>query len=291
MKKTVLLLLLFLSLLPISASYYSSNELGQKKSLLSSFSKDGWVLEIEGNGEVLYKDGSEVKRKSTSGLVTKEIEGEREETVVRNENGLIERRIIEAGGRREEYNYFYSGTLLSGYNYSLDSVLVERIEYITTEDGLLLYYSVKDKGVYITESYLVGDDGRKIALSLSPDEGETVTIESGDGGYTEIRGGVEYTYDNNGRLIKEKGGTLIEYSYSSDGILSEKRETKDDGVYVTLYGEMETLSFYSPDGAKISERTTRDDGSIEERRFINGRAEYVFIYDKDGRRLMEAYKL
>lgn len=292
MKRASVILFLFTIILPLSASFYSSNALGQKKELIASLDQSGWVLETKENEEILYHDGNEVKRKTVSGRVTVLSEGGREETIIRNEEGLIERRIITEDGKKEEYNYFYSGSLLTSYNYSLDSELVEKVEYITTDEGLLLYYRVKDRGVYITQRYFVDSSGRKVSILSSPGENEIITKETPDGGYIESSSGREYTYDKNGRIVKEKGGeTLIEYSYNEDGTLEERKETTGERIIVTEYGEREVISTYTTDGVKISERTERDDGTIEEKRYIDGEARYYFLYDRDGRRLMEAGRL
>lgn len=293
MKRASVLLFLILLFVPLFSAVYSSNELAQKKDELESVPSSGWAVEVNGNEETLYRDGTVVKTTTTTSLTTTIKEGEREESIIRNDEGLIERRIIRDGEESEEYNYFYSDNVLTGYNYSLDSTLIEKVEYITDEDGLLLYYRVKDKGVYITNEAAVNEDGRKVSLLSSKGREETtITRESEDGGYIETRGGVEYTYDNNGRLVKEESdSSLIEYTYSDDGTLIRKKETGEGGVYVTEYGERETVSFFKEDGTKVYDRFTRDDGTIEETRYVNGKAEYLFIYDRDGRRIMEARAL
>lgn len=292
MKRASVLLFLILLFVPLFSAVYSSNELGQKKEKIESVPTSGWATEVNENEEILYRDGIVVKKITTTSLTTTIKEGEREESIIRNEEGLIERRIIRDGERSEEYNYFYSGNILTGYNYSLDATLIEKVEYITDEDGLLLCYRVKDKGVYITNEAAVNEDGRKVALLSSNGREETITRESEDGGYIETRGGVEYTYNNNGRLVKEEsGGNLIEYTYSDDGTLIRKKETGEDGVYITDYGEREVVSFFREDATKVYERFTRDDGTIEETRYVNGKAKYLFVYDRDGRRIMEARAL
>lgn len=292
MKRASVLLFLILLFVPLFCAVFSSNELGQKKEEIESVPASGWAVEVNGNEETLYRDGRVVKKTTTTSLTTTIEEGEREESIIRNEEGLIERRIIKDGEKSEEYNYFYSGNILTGYNYSLDAALIEKVEYITDEDGLLLYYRVKDKGVYITNEAAVNEDGRKVSLLSSKGREETITRESEDGGYIETRGGVEYTYDNNGRLVKEESEDILtEYTYSDDGTLIRKKESGDGGVYVTEYGGRETVSYFKEDGTKVYERYTRDDGTIEETRYVNGKAEYLFIYDRDGRRIMEARAL
>lgn len=279
--------MLLLPLLSVSAEYFSSNELGQKKSAAVSIPDDEWVLSVDGDKETLYHNGEVYFEKiyTSSGWTLKKAESE--EKVIKNSDGNTERRIITTPGGTEEYNYIYAGTLLKGYNYSLNGTLLERVDYVTTGDGTLLYYSLKDEGVYLTDRYFV-TGGEKTAYEDSP----SVTTKTEDG-YAETDGDGTRYYDNNGRLIKEEaGGEVTAYTYSDDGILIEKSVERDDGTSVTYYEEEgERVRRYSSSGVLLSERRLLEDGTTEERRFIDGVAKYVFIYDTDGKRIKEAYAL
>ena len=283
--------ILFLSL-GLSASYYVSNELGQKKGNASSYDSAEWVLDERGNTEILYHSGVKYFEKTTTSSGWTKTTPDGEERVYLNSDGNIERRITEKDSSREEYNYIYSGTLLKGYNFSLDGELLYKVEYTTTSDGILLYYREKDEGVYITDEWFVFENGERMEVGSFKAE-SIISNATEDGGYEETENGVTRRYDANGRLVSEKSDSIdITYTYSEDGRVEEKRENRSDGVYVTTYeNEGEVLSRYSQGGVKISERRALSDGTIEERRFVDGKAKYVFIYDSDGKRIKEAYAL
>ncbi len=294
MKRAVFLVLpLILFLLPLSAGYYSSNALGQKKGSVSSIAESEWVLDVNGNEEILYHNGEEYSRKtySSSGW-TKKSPG-REETVIKNNSGNVERRIIVTSSGTEEYNYLYNNNVLTGYNYSLNGELVEKVEYVTTSDGILLYYRLKDEGVYLTDRYFVYEGGERVSIGAKEEDVPLLSSTSDDGGYSETVGERTFYYDSNGRLVREEEReTEITYSYNEDGTLSEKSETGTDGKTVTAYTpDGIVIRRYTDEDVLLSERQTREDGTIEERRFVGGEARYVFIYDADGKRIKEAYAL
>ncbi len=293
MKKALLFLSLLSFTLPLFSEWYSSNELGQKKGEIDGLSSSGWVLYEDGENTILYHDGSEIKRKeyTPSGWMVRR--GDETETVILSSDGRIERRIIENSLGRGEYNYFYSGFLLSGYNYALNGTLVERVDYTTTTEGDLLYYKVLDEGVYLSDNYFVYDGGERLDIAVFEREETLERTKTESGGYSEMRGETLYEYDSDGRLIREENSSIkITYTYLDDGTLSQKREEKEDGVYVTAYTDGEEgVSYYNRDGDKVYQRRTLSDGSVEETRFINNSARYVFIYDRDGRRIKEAYSL
>ena len=292
MKRVLSLLILIFLSLSLSASYYVSNALAQKKGSAESVTSSEWILEVNGNAEILYHDGTEYSRKTVSSSGWTRTRDGGEERVWLNSDGNIERKIIHSGDVTVEYNYIYSGTLLRGYNYSQNGELLYKVEYVTTSDGVLLYYREKDEGVYITDDWFVYENGERMEVG-SFDTASVISTPTEDGGYEEVSDGVTRRYDRNGRLVSEKGDAVdITYSYLDNGTLAERKETKSDGIYITTYtdGE-EVLSRYSSSGVKISERRTLEDGSVEERRFVDGEARYVFIYDSDGRRIKEAYAL
>lgn len=282
-----------LFILPLSAQYYSSNALGQKKGSILTLYESEWVLDVNGSEEILYHNGEEYSRKtySSSGWTRKS--PDKEETVIENSSGNVERRIIVTDQHNEEYNYLYNGNVLTGYNYSLDGVLTEKVEYVTTSDGILLYYRTKDEGVYLTDRYFVYEGGDRVSIGAFESDMLLLSSTSEDGGYSETDGEKKSYYDSNGRLVKEeKGETIITYFYNEDGTLSEKSETSGEGKNVTTYTpEGMVIRSYSDKGVLLSERRTMEDGTVEEKRFVNGEAKYIFIYDVDGKRIKEAYAL
>ncbi len=288
MKRVVFILLLVLSAAGLYASYYVSNALGQKKESIDAYNSSEWVLDERGNTSVLYHNGEKYSEKTTSSDGWTKREGDREEKVYLDSAGNIARRTITKPDSTEEYNYIYSGTLLKGYNYSLDGDLIYKVEYITTSDGTLLYYREKDEGIYITDEWFVFDSGERMEIG-SFELDDIVSTPTDDGGYEEGSDGIRRRYDGNGRLISEKtDSSEISYTYSEDGSLIEKRETREDGIYVER-GDVVTRLDSS--GTIISERRPLSDGTIEEKRYVDGEPLYVFIYDSDGKRIREAYAL
>ena len=294
LKRPLVLISILLSVsLSLCSSCYLSNELGQKKGGASSLEDGEWILLVNGNTETLYHRGEEFSRKTTFSYGWTKTTGDREEKVYRNSDGNIERRIFTSGdGSTEEYNYLYSGTLLTGYNHSIDGELIEKVEYMTTSSGSLLYYRVKDEGIYISDDYFVYEGGDSVALGAFSYSNDIVSEAVDGGGDIERENGREHEYDSSGRLVREKtGSSEITYTYLMDGTLSEKREAGEDGTYVTTYTDGEVLSYYNAAGVKISERRVLEDGTTEEKRFVNGEAKYIFIYDIDGKRIKEARAL
>lgn len=292
MKRVFSILLLVLIATGLSASYYVSNALGQKKESAASYNAGEWVLDERGSISVLYHNGVKYSEKSTSADGWTKREEGREEKVYTDSSGNITRRIITTSAGKEEYNYIYSGSLLKGYNYSLDDTLQYKVEYITTSDGDLLYYREKDEGVYITDGWFVFESGERMETGSFETE-NIVSTSTEDGGYEEREGGTVRRYDSRGRLISEKtASSETTYTYSEDGSLVEKRETREDGIYITRFENgYDVVTRLGTDGTVISERRTLFDGTIEERRFVDGRAKYVFIYDSNGSRIKEAYAL
>ena len=290
MKRALFFVVFFLfSLVSLFATSYISNELAQKKEEAEE-NKKGWVLVEDEKTETLYYNGDVVETKiTTESLITKK-RGTREERIFLDEEGKIERRIINDGENEKEYNYIYRDKILSGYNYSLNGVLIERIDYFTTDDGSLVYYTVNDDGVYISDNFFVRSSGEAVTIINNNSENERVSLAGG--GYSEKDGENTLYYDSFGRLRREElSSESIEYSYSNAGELIETRISNDDGVLVTSYTDDKATTRYDKEGNKISERRTLENGEIEEIRFIEGEAKYIFIYDRDGKRIKEVKAL
>ena len=213
-----------------------------------------------------------------------------------NEEGHIVRKILESEKGSEEYNYFYSSSLLSGYTYSLDGAVVETCEYLRTPDGVVLGL-VKDKNPIFFSGDRVYEmvDGSLETFFMDEEEKEWDIEWKEDGGYIEVKrengGSVEYTYDGNGRLVsKESPDSLISYFYSSEGSLIKTREEIKNEILETEYrdGKVYSTSIYDPSFLLKSVRVTLSDGTYEETRYIDGVKRYVFHLDKDGERILEA---
>lgn len=290
MKRALFFVVFFLfSLVSLFATSYISNELAQKKEETEE-NKKGWVLVEDEKTETLYYNGDVVETKITTESLIAKKRGTREERIFLDEEGKIERRIINDGENEKEYNYIYRDKILSGYNYSLNGVLIERIDYFTTDDGSLVYYTVNDDGVYISDNFFVRSSGEAVTIIDNNSENERVSLAGG--GYSEKDGENTLYYDSFGRLRREElSSESIEYSYSNAGELIETRISNDDGVLVTSYTDDKATTRYDKEGNKISERRTLENGEIEEIRFIEGEAKYIFIYDRDGKRIKEVKAL
>lgn len=281
-------LFLFFITLPLFSSFYSSNEIGQKGSSVPSIDSSEWVLEKLDGENRLYHNAIVVETtKYSDGKKERSREGLKETTYFDSEK-RIERKIIEENGETREYNYLYNNGLLSGYNYSENGNFVKRVDYTTTSDARLLYYSDGSDGIYLTSDYFV------YSSELSPiNLTNETTSERGEnewGGYWEERDGIYSLFNEEGRLILERRDNYSTiFSYNSDGSLKEKREEREDGIYIT--NQDDSTVHYSYSGEKISERVVREDGLIEETRFINGEAKYLFIYDSDKKRIKGAMEL
>ncbi len=290
MKRGLLVFFLMAAVFPLHSSYFVSNELWQKKSAADGPSSSEWVLYTAPQTEILYHDAVEYGRRDTTGETETRRTGGREEIIIRSSDGNIERRIISENGSTEEYNYFYRDGILAGYNYSQNGTVTENVEYTSTSDGLLLLYRVREGGVYLTDSFFIREGEEKTSYAQLGEEDERERTE--DGGYRKTDGERSEEYDSSGRLVAETGPSYAaRYSYSPDGELLEKRETTENGSIVTLYHPAQVVIRYGADGSVISERRSLDDGTVEEKRFVDGKAKYVFIYDRDSSRIKEAYAL
>lgn len=297
MKKALLFLpfsLLFPALL--FGSVWNSNALGQKISAKERIEGVGWERVDEGDVSTLYYEGKVEKTRMTLKDGYEEKSESESLRVFINEEGDIVRKILESEKGSEEYNYFYSSSLLSGYTYSLDGAVVETCEYLRTPDGVVLGL-VKDKNPIFFSGDRVYEmvDGSLETFFMDKEEKERDIEWKEDGGYIEVKrengGSVEYTYDGNGRLVsKESPDSLISYFYNSEGSLIKTREERKDEILETEYrdGKVYSTSIYDLSFLLKSVRVTLSDGTYEETRYIDGVKRYVFYLDKDGERILEA---
>ena len=297
MKKALLFLpfsLLFPALL--FGSVWNSNALGQKISTKERIEGVGWERVDEGDVSTLYYEGKVEKTRMTLKDGYEEKSESESLRIFINEEGDIVRKVLESEKGSEEYNYFYSSSLLSGYTYSLDGAVVETCEYLRTPDGVVLGL-IKDKNPIFFSGDRVYEmvDGSLETFFMDEEEKERDIEWKEDGGYIEVKrengGSVEYTYDGNGRLVsKESPDSLISYFYNSEGSLIKTREERKDEIWETEYrdGKVYSTSIYDPSFLLKSVRVTLSDGTYEETRYIDGVKRYVFHLDKDGERILEA---
>lgn len=300
MKKALLFLpfsLLFPALL--FGSVWNSNALGQKISAKERIEGVGWERVDEGDVSTLYYEGKVEKTRMTLKDGYEEKSESESLRIFINEEGDIVRKVLESEKGSEEYNYFYSSSLLSGYTHSLDGAVVETCEYLRTPDGVVLGL-IKDKNPIFFSGDRVYEmvDGSLETFFMDEEEKERDIEWKEDGGYIEVKrengGSVEYTYDGNGRLVsKESPDSLISYFYSSEGSLIKTREERKDEILETEYrdGKVYSTSIYDPSLLLKSVRVTLSDGTYEETRYIDGVKRYVFHLDKDGERILEAHGL
>ena len=275
MKKALLFLpfsLLFPALL--FGSVWNSNALGQKISAKERIEGVGWERVDEGDVSTLYYEGKVEKTRMTLKDGYEEKSESESLRIFINEEGDIVRKILESEKGSEEYNYFYSSSLLSGYTYSLDGAVVETCEYLRTPDGVVLGL-VKDKNPIFFSGDRVYEmvDGSLETFFMDEEEKERDIEWKEDGGYIEVKrengGSVEYTYDGNGRLVsKESPDSLISYFYSSEGSLIKTREERKNEILETEYrdGKVYSTSIYDPSFLLKSVRVTLSDGTYEETR-------------------------
>ena len=254
-------------------SVWNSNALGQKLSEKESLEKIGWER-VEEEGKItLYHNGIVEKTR------TEFFDGYEENTEEENtrfffdENGNLIRKIVTSLNGSEEYNYFYSDSLLSSFTRSVD-----------------------ENPIYFTEDRVYEViDGTLETFLFEEEEESSERVWGDDGSYKETKKEngetVEYSYDGNGRLVEKKGESfIITYSYDTSGSMSESTEENSDGTIKTEYvnGKVASISTYTTSSLLKSVRKPLSDGTYEETRYIDGVPRYVFHFDRDGERILEA---
>lgn len=277
-------------------SVWNSNALGQKLSEKESLEKIGWER-VEEEGKItLYHNGIVEKTR------TEFFDGYEENTEEENtrfffdENGNLIRKIVTSLNGSEEYNYFYSDSLLSSFTRSVDSVVVEKCEYLRTPEGVVLALIKNENPIYFTEDRVYEViDGTLETFLFEEEEESSERVWGDDGSYKETKKEngetVEYSYDGNGRLVEKKGESfIITYSYDTSGSMSESTEENSDGTIKTEYvnGKVASISTYTTSLLLKSVRKPLSDGTYEETRYIDGVPRYVFHFDRDGERILEA---
>ena len=277
-------------------SVWNSNALGQKLSIKEAQDGIGWErVDSEGVSTLYYNGNVEkVRTEYPDGYEEKS----REESIryFFGEEGELVRKIIKSEDGTEEYNYFYSGSLLSSFSRSVDSIVVENTEYIRTPDGVVLALIKNGNPMYFSTSAIYEMvDGSLETFTMEEEEEKREKVWNDDGGYSENKkeDGVlfTYTYDGNGRLVEKKSElSLITYSYSEDGSLKETQEENSEGRIKTEYknGKLSAIYSYTSSLVLKSIRKPLSDGTYEETRYIDGVPRYIFHFDRDGERILEA---
>ena len=181
---------------------WSSNALGQLLEEKDSLSFAGWEREEKENLAILYFDGKEMWRKETLEDGERILEENVETRLFFSEDGRILRKTVDDGENFAEYNYNYSSSLsISSSTLSLDGVVVERVSYTLSPDGVLLSMEKDGNPIYFTQDRMVrsGEDGVESYLYSEDNDGDVEWLESG--GYRENTPSGYKEYDGNGRLI------------------------------------------------------------------------------------------
>lgn len=289
--------LLFLVLLPtlLFGSVWNSNALGQKLSIKETKENIGWEREEEGDVTTLYYNGKVEKTRTEYPDGYQEWTESESVRFFYNEMGNMTRKIITRGDEREEYNYFYSDSLLTSFSHSIDSVVVEKCEYLRTPEGVVLALVRNGNPVYFSNGrvYEMVEGQLETFSFMEEEESEREWLENG--GYSEKRlengESVVYTYDGNGRLVEKKGNnSIMSFFYDNDGSLIETTEENEKEIIKSNYykGKVLTVSTYSLSGEIKRVRKSLSDGTYSETRYIDSIPRYVFHIDRDGERILEA---
>lgn len=277
-------------------SVWNSNALGQKLSIKEAQDGTGWERVDSEGVSTLYYNGDVEKIRTEYPDGYEEKSGDESVRYFFGEEGELIRKIIKRVSGIEEYNYFYSGSLLSSFSRSVDSIVVENTEYIRTPDGVVLALIKNGNPMYFSTSAIYEMvDGSLETFTMEEEEEKREKVWNDDGGYSENKkeDGVlfTYTYDGNGRLVEKKSElSLITYSYSEDGSLKETQEENSEGKIKTEYinGKLSAIYSYTSSLVLKSIRKPLSDGTYEETRYIDGVPRYIFHFDRDGERILEA---
>lgn len=296
MKRAIFFLLFLLSFPILFAQVYKSNALAQKIEEVDSLSGLGWELEDADGERKLYLDGNlySTRKELPDGYeIISESSSERSFI---DENGRVIRRIIEKGGNKEEYNYFYEDGKLISYTYSLNGELIKKVDYIFA--GKSLASLSGENRAFFVDNYYVYEDGEDKHIVTFDDAVDERDVKKDysvteEGKLVEIIDGITFTYSKDGRIESEVGDNYsVFYTYSDEGALLRKESVKGSTKEVENYKDslLDYLEIYD-NGVLSKTRKTLPDGAVEEIRYISGSPRYKLIFDLDGRRLKEVIAL
>ena len=296
MRKHIAILSMLLFLLPLNASYFESNALGQFIASKESLSGTGYEGEVNNGRTVIYLDG---------GVVRERVETENGYTVT--EDGYTESVTLDSSGRRISDRvdedgaitarvYSDDGDRLSFVAITDGDGISRIIEYIDTPQGHLAGLAGDESGYLTPYFYVYSLDGDEVKVSLHagdeeaefiPDPSVYTIDEDGNWTGTSAEDGAERVYSPDGKLLSLTREDRTErYSYDEDGELSASDVTEGDTRTVSEYSEGRLVhSDIYIDGVIQTSRTYNEDGSMEEIRYRDGVKKSLILFDSDGLRI------
>ena len=286
--RIITFLLISLIMTSLFSASYESNELGMRLSQKDALDGTGYELSVADDVEILFKDGSEIRRveRNDDGYVVID-EGSRISITLDDEKRII-REESQEGVRRNNYSddgLLISSVLSDGDEIiSYDSYFYDSIGNLIRLDSLDFSYVFSDHSFYFGS----GDDvsfvqeGMSSAFSSSAADGIT-RMEDGSIVSHESDGKVR-TYSPSGLLMREEHGDEVRsFSYSEDGSLSSESIARGHETEIRHYenSALKRIEYY--DGEEMKKVRSYDEGSIEEKRFRDGRPYAIISYDMDGR--------
>ena len=286
--RIITFLLISLIMTSMFSASYESNELGMRLSQKEALDGTGYELSVEDDVEILFKDGREIRRveRNDDGYVIID-EGGRISITLDDEKRII-REESQEGVRRNNYSddgLLISSVLSAGDEIiSYDSYFYDSIGNLIRLDSLDFSYVFSDHSFYFGS----GDDvsfvteGMSSAVSSLAADGIT-RMEDGSIVSHESDGKVR-TYSPLGLLMREEHGDEVRsFSYSEDGSLSNESITRGHETEIRHYenSALKRIEYY--DGDEMKRVRSYGEGSIEEKRFRDGRPYAIISYDMDGR--------
>lgn len=286
--RIITFLLISLIMTSLFSASYESNELGMRLSQKDALDGTGYELSVADDVEILFKDGSEIRRveRNDDGYVVID-EGGRISITLDDEKRII-REESQEGVRRNNYSddgLLISSVLSDGDEIiSYDSYFYDSIGNLIRLDSLDFSYVFSDHSFYFGS----GDDvsfvteGMSSAVSSSAADG-IIRMEDGSIVSHESDGKVR-TYSPSGLLMREEHGDEVRsFSYSEDGSLSSESIARGHETEIRHYenSALKRIEYY--DGEEMKKVRSYDEGSIEEKRFRDGRPYAIISYDMDGR--------
>ena len=296
MRKHIAILSMLLFLLPLNASYFESNALGQFIASKESLSGTGYEGEVNNGRTVIYLDGEVVReRVETENGYTVTEDGYTESVTLDSSGRRISDRVDDDGAITERV-YSYDGDRLSSVAITDGDGISRIIEYIDTPQGHLAGLAGDESGYLTPYFYVYSLDGDEVKVSLHAGDGEAEFIpdpsvytidEDGNWTGTSAEDGAERVYSPDGKLLSLTLGDRTElYSYDEDGELSSSDVTEGDTRTVSEYSEGRLVhSDIYIDGVIQTSRTYNEDGSMEEIRYRDGVKKSLILFDSDGLRI------
>ena len=296
MRKHIAILSMLLFLLPLNASYFESNALGQFIASKESLSGTGYEGEVNNGRTVIYLDGEVVReRVETENGYTVTEDGYTESVTLDSSGRRISDRVDDDGAITERV-YSYDGDRLSSVAITDGDGISRIIEYIDTPQGHLAGLAGDESGYLTPYFYVYSLDGDEVKVSLHAGDGEAEFIpdpsvytidEDGNWTGTSAEDGAERVYFPDGKLLSLTREDRTErYSYDEDGELSASDVTEGDTRTVSEYSEGRLVhSDIYIDGVIQTSRTYNEDGSMEEIRYSDGVKKSLILFDSDGLRI------